>query len=84
MNLFRTPMMESSPKQEALECLIIFGAVALIMLIGQIVYQMEEKHDRDNRRSKARGMDNKFDKAVANGKHRQKLGKARKGRTHNR
>ena len=43
-------MMESSPKQEAIECLIIFGAVALIMLIGQIVYQMEVKHDRDKRR----------------------------------
>lgn len=82
MNLFRTPMMESSPKQEAIECLIIFGIMAAILLIGQIVYQLEENHDRDNRRSKARRMDNKFDKAVANGKHRQELGENRKRRKH--
>ena len=51
MNLFRTPMLEISPKQEAIECLIIIGAVAMILFIGQIVYQLERRHDERRRKS---------------------------------
>ena len=46
MNLFKTPMVEISTNQEIVELLIIFGAVVLILLIGQIIYQIEVKRGK--------------------------------------
>ena len=82
MNLFRTPMLEVSRQQELIECLIIFGAVFLILLTGQVIYQIERRRglDRDNRRSEAGGVGNRFHKAHKNEKYRQELGKNRKRR----
>jgi len=60
MNLFRTPMLEVSRQQELIECLIIFGAVLLILLTGQIIYQIERRWQ--NERSKRTGRHNRKDK----------------------
>ena len=46
MSLFRTSMLEISRTQEIIECLIIFGIVILILLVGQIIYQIEVKRGK--------------------------------------
>lgn len=60
MNLFRTPMLEVSRTQEFIECLIILGIVLLILLTGQIIYQIERRWQ--NERSKRTGRHNRKDK----------------------
>ena len=60
MNLFRTPMLEVSITQEFIECLIIFGIVLLILLLGQVIYQLERRWQ--NERSKRTGRHNRKDK----------------------
>ena len=59
MNLFRTPMETISAKQEALECLIIFGIVILICFTGQVIYQIERRWQNDRR---GKGKKNKRDR----------------------
>lgn len=59
MNLFRTPMLEISRKQEIIECLIILGIVLLILLTGQIIYQIERRWQNDRR---GKGKKNKRDR----------------------
>ena len=58
MNLFRTPMLEVSRTQEFIECLIILGIVLLILLTGQIIYQIERRWQNDRR---GKGKKNKRD-----------------------
>lgn len=59
MNLFRTPMLEVSRTQEFIECLIILGIVLLILLTGQIIYQIERRWQNDRR---GKGKKNKRDR----------------------
>ena len=59
MNLFRTPMLEVSRTQESIECLIILGIVLLILLTGQIIYQIERRWQNDRR---GKGKKNKRDR----------------------
>ena len=58
MNLFRTPMLEVSRTQEFIECLIILAIVLLILLTGQIIYQIERRWQNDRR---GKGKKNKRD-----------------------
>lgn len=60
MNLFRTPMLEVSRTQEIIECLIILGTILLILLLGQVIYQLERRWQ--NERSKRTGRHNRKDK----------------------
>ena len=59
MNLFRTSMLEISRKQEMIECLIILGTILLILLLGQIIYQIERRWQNDRR---GKGKKNKRDR----------------------
>ena len=59
MSLFRTPMLEISRTQEIIECLIILGIVLLILLFGQIIYQIERRWQNDRR---GKGKKNKRDR----------------------
>ena len=59
MNLFRTSMLEVSRTQEFIECLIILGIVILILLTGQIIYQIERRWQNDRR---GKGKKNKRDR----------------------
>lgn len=59
MNLFKTPMLEVSRQQELIECLIILGIVLLILLTGQIIYQIERRWQNDRR---GKGKKNKRDR----------------------
>ena len=72
---------------EALTALVISGGVlAVIWVIGQVIYQIEERyqHDRDYRRSKSGGVGKQFHKTPEDGEHSEKLGKARSRRKHER
>lgn len=39
------PMIEQTWQEELLGCLIIFGALALIWLIGEIIYRIERRRN---------------------------------------
>lgn len=43
MNWINKPMIEQTWQEELLGCLIIFGVIALIWLIGEIVYRIETR-----------------------------------------
>ena len=42
MNLTK-PMIEQTPLEEVVGCLIILGVIGLIWLIGEIIYRWERK-----------------------------------------
>jgi len=42
-NYLQKPMVERSMGSEIIGCLFIFFVMALIWLIGQVIYQIEEK-----------------------------------------
>lgn len=46
MNLFRTPMMESSPEQEAIECLIILLYCLFVWAVSEVVYYIEKRRNK--------------------------------------
>ena len=62
MNLFRTPMLEISRTQELIECLIILAIVLLILLVGQIIYQLERRWQDARKDRRGKGQKNRSDR----------------------
>lgn len=46
LEIMRKPMIEQTPIDEVIGCLLIFGMVAFVLLIGRITYQIEEWYKR--------------------------------------